>query len=246
MSSDQLVLDDSEDAFINPDEAEEVKVNDDDVPMEDDDNDDSDGEDPTALEPNKDTTPVPDLSLQSITSHDPSSVFTVDSHLQNNNTLMILSGGGDDKAFLHVLTQNQPTNTVLLEHARTDSVSCVATNQHLVTDDATKTPTYIAVGCYDGSVVLYSATGEKALVLDGPTDVEFLSFHPKGGSVRFFFQFSLLVLVCGFTQWKIDLLFQRFYWQDLYRMPQYGCIIYPPKNASKCLSVMNAMGKVEE
>lgn len=189
---DQIVLDDSEDAFINPNDVEEVEVNDDDVPMDD----DNDGDEQTGIEAKDQAsqTPsaqVPDMSLKTISSHAPSSVFTVDSHLQSNNTLTILSGGGDDKAFLHMLSDSQPEpNTVLLEHARTDSVSCVATNQSLVTEDSAKTPTYIAVGCYDGSVVMYSSTGEKTLVLDGPTDVEFMSFHPKGGSVS-----SMLLMV---------------------------------------------------
>merc|ERR1719491_72467 len=57
-------------------------------------------------------------------------------------------------------------------------------NTKYVSKDGTKTPNYLAVGSYDGTIALYDPiTGVKIQVLDGPTDVEFLSFHPKGGSV---------------------------------------------------------------
>ena len=60
----------------------------------------------------------------------------------------------------------------------------------------------VAVGSYDGSIVLYNADDDNAdddttnsntqqlqgigklvQVLEGPSDVEFLTFHPKGGTV---------------------------------------------------------------
>jgi len=98
--------------------------------------------------------------------------------------LSIITGGGDDKAFLHKLAENNSVQTIQLSHAHTDSVSSVATNEKFVSSDFSKTPKYLAVGAYDGSIVLYNPdNGEKLKVLDGPTDVEFVSFHPKGGSV---------------------------------------------------------------
>jgi ribosome assembly protein SQT1 len=48
----------------------------------------------------------------------------------------------------------------------------------------TKTPKYAAVGAYDGAIVVYDpVSGAKIQELEGPSDVEFLCFHPKGGSV---------------------------------------------------------------
>jgi len=50
--------------------------------------------------------------------------------------------------------------------------------------DMAKQPQWLAVGGYDGAIVLYSAeTGALQQTLEGPTDVECLAFHPKGGTV---------------------------------------------------------------
>ena len=50
--------------------------------------------------------------------------------------------------------------------------------------DLIKTPKLAAVGGYDGAIVLYDPdTGNKLKELEGPSDVEWLCFHPKGGSV---------------------------------------------------------------
>ena len=44
--------------------------------------------------------------------------------------------------------------------------------------------TTTSVGAFDGSIVIFDPyTGTKLYELDGPTDIEFLSFHPKGGSI---------------------------------------------------------------
>ena len=179
----QLIIDESEESFIKDGEAVEVKVNDDDMPMDEDDDEveaSTNGEAPPTSGEEQ-----PDMSIQSITSHNTSSVYTVASHYdQASNCLSIITGGGDDKAFLHKLDNDNVLQTLPLAHAHTDSVSSVATNEMYVSGDLTKTPKYVAVGAYDGSIVLYNPeNGEKLKVLDGPTDVEFVSFHPKGGSV---------------------------------------------------------------
>ena len=207
-----------DDNFINFDEAVEVGMegDDNDVPMEeDDDDDDVDGDIANAVgnsvgneqqgqhgnaegeqngeEPMEGL--VQDMAICTLTSHQPSSVFTVDSYLdKETNVLNVVSGGGDDKAYLHKVQldkhqsdQDQASTSYTsseLNHPHTDSVSSVATNESLVTGDLQKTPKYVAVGAYDGTIALYSPdTGEKIQVLDGPTDVEFVAFHPKGGSV---------------------------------------------------------------
>lgn len=178
----QIILDEGEESFIQEGEAVEVEVDDDDIPMEDDDEDEAGvttNTVPTSTEE------VADMSIQKITSHNSASVYAVSSHHdRSTNCLSIISGGGDDKAFLHKLDNNNRVQTIPLSHVHTDSVSSVATNEKMVSADLNKTPKYLAVGAYDGSVVLYDPdSGEKIKVLDGPSDVEFVAFHPKGGSV---------------------------------------------------------------
>lgn len=184
----QIDTENEEENFIDLNHAVEVEENDGDVPMDDDEDDDEN----LAIQGDSEiggsdtsNAVIEDMSIQSILSHKPSPVFTVASYMnKSSNTLSIISGGGDDKAFLHKLDNNNALATVALNHQHTDSVSCVATNESLVSGDLKKTPKYIAVGAYDGTIVLYSPdTGEKIQVLDGPTDVEFVAFHPKGGSV---------------------------------------------------------------
>jgi len=199
VEEEKLTYEESEE-FVNPNDVVEVEV-DDDVPMEED--DDHDNYDQQGTSP--DTTvlteqqtestrspPLPDMSYETITSHKSSSVYTVAAHFENGEFLSIVSGGGDDKAFLHIVPMNNEnkttsapvTTTIPLEHKHTDSVSCVAMNMQYISNDLTKTPKYLAVGSYDGNIVLYDPNnGQKIHILDGPTDVEFVSFHPKGGSV---------------------------------------------------------------
>ena len=199
-----LLNNNEDDNFINFDEAVEVGMegDDNDVPMEEDDDDDDDDVDGNNMikeqqgkeeGEEKEEEPmeglIQDMSICTLTSHQPSSVFTVDSYLdKETNVLNVISGGGDDKAYLHKVQLAQETTTTSssteLNHPHTDSVSSVATNESLVTGDLQKTPKYAAVGAYDGTIALYSPeSGEKIHVLDGPTDVEFVAFHPKGGSV---------------------------------------------------------------
>mmetsp|Transcript_19723 Transcript_19723/g.24879 ORF Transcript_19723/g.24879 Transcript_19723/m.24879 type:complete len:501 (-) Transcript_19723:103-1605(-) len=189
----QVALDDDdEENFIDLDHAVEVEEGNGDVPMDEDDGDDDEnanengeGEGDVETNEGKKADVVEDMSIQTISSHMPSSVFTVATYLnKESNTLSIISGGGDDKAFLHKIANDNVLTTMALNHEHTDSVSSIATNESLVTSDLKKTPKYVAVGAYDGTVVLYNPdTGEKIQVLDGPTDVEFIAFHPKGGSV---------------------------------------------------------------
>lgn len=163
-------------AFVNPDETVEVHVEDGDVPMDEDDEEVESSDVVGSSEPIHDMAKV---VLQSHTDH----VYGVASHYDaSSNTLFVISGGGDDKAFLHKV--GTTTDSLQLPHAHKDSVSCAAFNMAYVSEDLTKTPVYAAVGAYDGAIVIYDpVSGTKIQELDGPSDVEFLSFHPKGGSV---------------------------------------------------------------
>ena len=159
-------------AFIDMNDAVEVKI-DDDVPMEDDDYDEAVMEDN-----NESTEPPVDMSKNKIETHT-DSVYCVASIIENGQ-LSILSGGGDDRAFLHTSSSNSQQ----LSYNHTDTVSCVAFNMPYVGADLKKTPRLAAVGSYDGAILLYDPdTAEQKLKLEGPSDVEWLCFHPKGGSV---------------------------------------------------------------
>jgi WD40 repeat protein len=172
--------------FIDMADAIEVQVDDDDMPMEEED-DDEEEEDRFDEEPDVDVddTPIVDMSKSKLETHS-DSVYTVACYLENNGQLSVLSGGGDDKSYMHKLVSPGAggTATHQLSYNHTDSVSCVAFNMLYISDDLKKTPRLAAVGSFDGAIVLYDPdSGEQKLKLEGPSDVEWVSFHPKGGSV---------------------------------------------------------------
>jgi WD40 repeat protein len=102
-----------------------------------------------------------------------------------SRTLFVISGAGDDKAYLHKVTDTN-TSSTLLSHVHKDSVSCAAFNMQYVTENLVNTPIYAAVGAFDGAIVIYDPlTGTKLQELEGPSDVEFLSFHTQGGFCTF-------------------------------------------------------------
>lgn len=179
--------------FIDLNSAVEVKVNDS-APTNDDDDDaammdeDEMGTNNATLE-NDNTQqqqPITDQSKATFTSHT-DAIYAITSHYDTpSNTLYIVSGGGDDRAYLHLLNQQGQTKTVPLGHPHTDSISCVALNTPYITSDVSGVvqQNHIGVGSYDGSIVLYSTIdGSLVHVFEGPTDVEWLRFHPRGGTV---------------------------------------------------------------
>jgi angio-associated migratory cell protein len=188
---DDDIVDDIPD-FINPEDVEEVKVDDDDIPMDDDEIEEANEAD---LDESDVTQQVTDMSNIQIKSHT-GPVYTIASYWDAiRQKLMIISGGGDDKAYLHRQSLGDPStgrtfDSTLLQHLHSDSVSSVATNieyipaNELAIPNNPKFPKLIAVGGYDGIIALYDAeSGEKVTQLEGPTDVEWISFHPKGGTV---------------------------------------------------------------
>ena len=217
-----ILMEDPE--FVSAEDAVEVAVDDDAVPMEDDDDDDDEvatTKDDTRDEMKQDDDNPPQQQEQaeddphlwaSFASHG-GPVYAVSAFVHPNDEsttrtrkISIVTGGGDDKAFLHQLSVGETTTETVatttttttavvvesssshaLDFAHTDSVSAVALN--LSVRDATaanskKNPRLVAVGGYDGAVVLYDAdTGHQLQTLEGPTDVECVAFHPKGGTV---------------------------------------------------------------
>jgi WD40 repeat protein len=185
---------DEEPTFIDMNSAVEVNVPDEGEPMDDDDDDaikDSlphDNEMQTAT-----TTVVEDSSKFTLTPHK-DAIYAICSHYDDESKMLsIVSGAGDDRAFLHFLssdsTVQQPT-TIPLVHPHTDSISSVAINNAYVNSDVSGKPQkkLVAVGSYDGAIVLYDAVdGTLVKVLEGPSDVEWCCFHPKGGTVSLVF-----------------------------------------------------------
>lgn len=160
--------------FVDMQDAVECQVDDNDVPMEEEEEQDA---------APSETTRIEDMSKAKLESHT-GPVYAVAAHYDSTAQLLILSGGGDDKSFLHQIVPGNAPSTRLLSHAHSDTVSSVALNHSFVSDDLVKTPKLAAVGGYDGAIVLYDPdTGTKLKELEGPSDVEWLCFHPKGGSV---------------------------------------------------------------
>lgn len=169
------------DNFINPEEAVEVEVDDDNVPMDEEEEEEMEDE----MEEQNDVE-TPDMSITTIQSHNQNSIYAVSSYFdESTNTLQIVTGGGDDRAFLHISHLKDANNNIFVStkplKSHSDSVSCAEVNySYALNETDTK---YMAVGSYDGSVAIYTPDGSLVTTLEGPTDVEFLSFHPKGGSV---------------------------------------------------------------
>jgi ribosome assembly protein SQT1 len=166
---------DQEPAFLDMEDAIEVIVDEENVPMEEE-------EDEEVPEVAKTLADVVDMSTVKLESHT-GPVYSVAAHYDTTSkSLSILTGGGDDKSFLHRMISGGAPSTLPLAHVHTDTVSCCAFNIDFIGD--TNTPKLAAVGGYDGAIVLYDAeSGSKFKELEGPSDVEWLSFHPKGGSV---------------------------------------------------------------
>ena len=144
MMDDETVVEDEMEeapAFVNPDEAVEVQV-DDDAPMDDDEDENDAAQEEEDMKPE-----VEDMSVLKIESHN-GPVYAVACHFDGQK-LTVVTGGGDDRAFLHHVQGHTPASR-LLEHTHTDSVSTVALNTGYVSEDLTKTPRLAAVGAYDG------------------------------------------------------------------------------------------------
>jgi len=162
-SNENEIPQEENDEYIDMKTAVEVNV-DDAEPMESDD----EMEDMAMEEMNEEKI-VPDESMYKIKSH-ADSVYNVSIDVDG---CTVCSGGGDDVAYLHKLTMNNNTITsssTLLSHKHKDSVSCSTFSNNI-----------LAIGSYDGTIQIYNQT-QHITQLDGPSDVEFLKFHPNSNS----------------------------------------------------------------
>ena len=184
--------------FITADDAVEVAVHDDTVPMEEEDDEDdkaNNQENAMSDAAAADSTATVDMAQATLTTHT-GPVYAVQAfyHAQQSQQqgLSIVSGGGDDKAMVHRITSSSSSSeSHTLAHQHTDSVSAVAWNLPYLLPPTTESNNnnnnslpLLAVGAYDGAICLYHAeTLQPHLQFEGPTDVECLAFHPKGGTV---------------------------------------------------------------
>mmetsp|Transcript_27785 Transcript_27785/g.31543 ORF Transcript_27785/g.31543 Transcript_27785/m.31543 type:complete len:502 (+) Transcript_27785:45-1550(+) len=187
VADEDAIIDDVAD-FIDMNDAVEIQV-DDDLPMDVDEDNDLSGSDKESKGVSGGDTQtvdiVADMSKIQLTSHT-DSVYTVAAFFENGQ-LSILSGGGDDQAFQYKISLISDIITKKVEsltNQHTDTVSSVAYNMAYISEDMKKTPRLAAVGSYDGSIIIYDPdTGTQRTKLEGPSDVEWISFHPKGGTV---------------------------------------------------------------
>jgi ribosome assembly protein SQT1 len=178
--------------FIDLNSAIEVPDNGD-MPMDDDDDDAIKAPPDEMLNQAEmnESEPTVDVSKATISSHT-DAVYAVSAWYDSTSKkLSIVSGAGDDRAFLHFVSPGDGTpvvRTIPLSHAHSDSISTTAFNTEYIHSDVSGTPqrNLLAVGSYDGSIVLYDAeNGELVKSLEGPSDVEWCCFHPKGGTVSY-------------------------------------------------------------
>jgi len=129
----------------------------------------------------------PDHSILTLSTHT-DSVYTVALDLEQD--VWMASGGGDDKAFLHrIVSSNEVPSMNLSElssaEGHKDTVTCVAFNTSCLLPNSNQSK-LLAVGCYDGTIQIWTLTSNPPIhscTLEGPSDIEWISFHPKGGSV---------------------------------------------------------------
>ena len=175
--------------FIDTNEAVEVDVDLEHEPMDD---DDDDGAAVTQVGTEEKTDSytakaVVDMAKYVLSSHT-GPIYSTAS-IRTAESIVIASGGGDDMAFLHTISTNQgfPTTTTQEltppNHTHTDTITAVAFNSSTL-------PAVLATGCYDGTIQLWDVKEEDAKTvavhvrqLDGPSDIEWLTWHPNGGTV---------------------------------------------------------------
>mmetsp|Transcript_3713 Transcript_3713/g.10985 ORF Transcript_3713/g.10985 Transcript_3713/m.10985 type:complete len:510 (+) Transcript_3713:205-1734(+) len=87
----------------------------------------------------------------------------------------VMTGGGDDRAWLYrgaLLADGEPAPPPVCLEGHADSVTACGFSHAAA---------FAATGGYDGTVRLWDvATGALARTLEGPGDVEWLDWHPKG------------------------------------------------------------------
>ncbi|KAG0236964.1 hypothetical protein BGW42_002177 [Actinomortierella wolfii] len=162
-----------QDEFLDADEVAEEQILEEGVDIEEDHDDDDDMEDESQLDENgnpidddDEMVEFHDDSVQGFFTHK-EPVYDVALHPIHQN--ICVSGGGDDKSYLWRLYDGEQ----LYEFGgHTDSVTSVGFSVD---------GTYVASGSMDGKVRVWKAeTGEFVCELEGPDEVVWINWHPKG------------------------------------------------------------------
>lgn len=198
----ELVSDDEGPAFIDAEGAVEVDVDLENEPMSDDDSEDLQQENSELVkEVDMSVSKDEDMATCVLSDSHTGPVYACASILHGtadgNCLVVVASGGGDDRVFLHTVIlsylPNTRTATVISstsleltppDHRNADTIASVAFN-------SSSLPTVLAAGCYDGTVQLWdidvqqdgSIQASYCRQLDGPSDIEWISWHPNGGTV---------------------------------------------------------------
>ncbi|KAF5391549.1 hypothetical protein D9757_002340 [Collybiopsis confluens] len=158
--------------FINEDDVLAEVPDDDDQPMNDDDDDDENEAQDTLgeLQPGSSGV-VQDNSVQSFPNHK-SSVFAIAGHPTQP---LAVSGGEDDLGYIWDITDGE---VIVRLSGHSDSVACVAWSSD---------GEIVSTGGMDGKIRLWRRVGkddfrtwEFLTELQGPDEVMFLKWHPKG------------------------------------------------------------------
>jgi len=149
----------------------------------DDDNEEHMGEDDGDMALDEEGTPssVVDMAHAVFSEH---SDYVCSASLNSKRPGMAVTGGGDDRAFLWTYETNAAASTDPLTGnvlsskeltGHTDTVTCVGFNFD---------GTLVMTGSYDGSIRVWDvASGELTVVLEGPQDIEWASWHTKGNAI---------------------------------------------------------------
>ena len=192
--------DDEGPAYIDAEEAVEVDVDLENEPMSDEDDEGLQQDEGDNILKEEDMAVINDMAACVLSAAHAGPVYSCaaiiihmgDNSDSSSSTIIIASGGGDDKVFIHTVLATPPSNMIAMSsvelipptHKSTDTVTSVAFNN-------TSVPAVLATGCYDGTIQLWDVNiGEGGAVsavhnrqLDGPSDIEWISWHPNGGTV---------------------------------------------------------------
>ena len=163
----EAVLDDGEDLLVEDDFEGDLADDDDDDNDDDDDDEVLDDDFPQEEEEEEEKE---DECLVKLEAHD-DAAYAVAMFLKEG-CLMCLTGGGDDLAHLTEVERSGSVRRRSTLKGHSDSVTCVGFSYD---------GSLCATGSYDGSARIWnSASGESVSALEGPADVEWLDFHPRG------------------------------------------------------------------
>lgn len=112
-----------------------------------------------------------DRMLHCLNPHNSESIYSIDVH-PTDKTLLVTGGGDDWARLIRYEHMNEEYSVVAELGPNADSV---------ITVKFSFDGKYVASGCMDGSVKIWDGiTGQAVYVLEGPTEVVWIDWHPRG------------------------------------------------------------------